>query len=634
VTDSPRPPIRLLVVDDEQEIIESYRRTLVASDVHPETEDLRRLGAKLFQNRDAPRRNARSSPVISFDPTFCNGAEAAVEAVRLSLAEDRPYAVVFLDMRMPPGPDGVWAAARIREIDPAVEIVVCTAYSDVDPHDIGGIVPPVEKLSYLQKPFHPHEVKQMAIALASKWRAERHIIRLAYFDSLTGLPNREQARSRLLAALEASRTRGTPLAVLYIDLDNFKRINDTLGHGVGDEVLTVAADRLRKSLRYCDDWAHGSSMKDHPGDIARLGGDEFVVVLPQIRESADASLVAERLISVLQQPMKLAQNTVVVTPSIGIAISPSDGNDADALLRHADLAMYFAKRRAAGTYAYFDPSMTAGALKRYTIEEAMRGALERGEFTLHYQPQLDMADGTIDGVEALLRWNHPELGSVPPDDFIPVAEATGMIFPIGDWVLRTACLQAKRWHDEGLPLNRMAVNISAQQFAMGEFPGRVAEIIREVGISPRMVELEITESTVMRDEAWAAKALDKLRSIGVSIAIDDFGTGYSNFGRLHHLHVDRLKMDRTFVHGIGEHKDGHAIAAAIIAMAKSLHVDVVAEGVESVTQLTMLRDHECAHAQGFLLSRPLCTDDITQLLHRAAGHFDASRTQRIQKLIG
>jgi len=278
--------------------------------------------------------------------------------------------------------------------------------------------------------------------------------------------------------------------------------------------------------------------------------------------------------------------------------------------------------------------MTAGALKRYTIEEAMRGALERGEFTLHYQPQLDMADGAIDGVEALLRWNHPELGSVPPDDFIPVAEATGMIFPIGEWVLRTACVQARRWRDEGLPLHRMAVNISAQQFAMSEFPGRVAEIIREVGIQPQMVELEITESTVMRDEAWAARALDRLRSIGVSIAIDDFGTGYSNFGRLHHLQVDRLKMDRTFVHGIGEHKDGHAIAAAIIAMAKSLHVDVVAEGVESVKQLTMLRDHECAHAQGFLLSRPLCTDDITRLLHRAAGHFDASRTQRIQKLIG
>ena len=634
MTESIRPPIRILVVDDEAEVIEAYRRTLVAPDVHPDDAESRRLGAKLFQNSDATRRAPRPTSVITFDPIFCNGAEAAVEAVRTALAEDRPFAVVFLDMRMPPGPDGVWAASRIREIDPAIEIVVCTAYSDVDPHDIGGIVPPVDKLSYLQKPFHPHEIKQMAIALASKWRAERHIIRLAYFDSLTGLPNREQARSRLLAALAAARTHGMPLAVLYVDLDNFKRINDTLGHGVGDEVLTVAADRLRKSLRYSDDWLLGSPVKDHPGDVARLGGDEFVVILPQIREFADARLVAERLISSLQEPMRLAQNTVVVTPSVGIAISPVDGLDADTLLRHADLAMYFAKRRSAGTYAYFDPSMTAGALKRYTIEEAMRGALERGEFSLHYQPQLDMNDGTIGGVEALLRWNHPELGSVPQDDFIPVAEATGMIFPIGEWVLRTACTQAKRWHDDGLALARIAINVSAQQFAVGQFPVQVAEIIRDVGILPNMVELEITESTVMRDEAWAAQALDRLRAIGVSIAIDDFGTGYSNFGRLHHMNIDRLKMDRTFVHGIGEQKDGHAIAAAIIAMAKSLHVDVVAEGVESVAQLRVLRENDCAHAQGYLLSGPLCTEEITQLLQRASGQFDASRTQRIQRLIG
>jgi diguanylate cyclase (GGDEF)-like protein len=552
--------------------------------------------------------------------------------VRDALAADDPFAVVFLDMRMPPGPDGVWAAARIRELDPAVEIVLCTAYSDVDPRDIGGMVPPEEKLSYLQKPFHPHEIRQMTISLASKWRSEHRIVRLAYFDALTGLPNREQLRNRLNSTLTSAKQHQRMLAVLYLDLDNFKRVNDTLGHAVGDELLRLVAARLRSSLR------SEESVDDLPtarsSHIARLGGDEFIVVLPSIRSADDAAAVAARLIAELQEPMRLALHTLVVTPSVGVALFPGDGVEVDTLLRNADLAMYFAKRKGPGMFAFFDPSMNDAALHRFTLEAKLRGALERGEFTLHYQPQFDVRTGGVSGMEALLRWTNEELGVVPPAEFIPVAEETGLILSIGEWVLRTACAQTKAWVDEGLPVTRMAVNVSGQQFVLKDFPRLVADIIKEAGIEPSMLELEITESVVMKDEAWAETALAQLKELGVMLAIDDFGTGYSSFGRLRHFAVDRLKIDRSFMTSLIDCSDDRAIAAAIIAMSRSMRISVTAEGVESFPQLLFLQEHDCHEAQGFLFSRALPAADAEKLLRRAAESTAGTRTQRLRSLIG
>jgi diguanylate cyclase (GGDEF)-like protein len=427
-----RTAIRVLVADDEAEIRDAYRQILLESDMSRETAVFRNLRDRLF-TKTAPEQMVKqlASRNTTFAPVFCEGAETAVAAVRDAIAAEDPFAVVFLDMRMPPGPDGVWAAGRIREMDPAVEIVVCTAYSDVDPADIGGIVPPEEKLSYLQKPFHPHEIRQMTISLASKWRAEHRIVKLAYFDALTGLPNREQSRSRLNSVLEAAKVNQRMLAVLYLDLDNFKRVNDTLGHAVGDELLTLAASRLRSSLRTDD--AIGPGVQSSPGSnhIGRLGGDEFIVLLPNIRSADDAAAVAARLIEDLQAPMRLALHTLVVTPSVGISLYPSDGVDVDTLLRNADLAMYFAKRKGPGMCAFFDAAMNDAALHRFSLEAKLRGALERGEFTLHYQPQFDLSTGSVSGMEALLRWTNDELGVVPPMDFIPVAEETGLILPIG-----------------------------------------------------------------------------------------------------------------------------------------------------------------------------------------------------------
>jgi diguanylate cyclase len=633
MSDKKRLPIRVLIADDEADVRDAYRQILLESDMSSETAVFHNLRERLF-SKNAPAQLPKSlSPSdTTFAPVFCEGAEAAVAAVREALSTDDPFAVAFLDMRMPPGPDGVWAAARIRELDPAIEIVVCTAYSDVDPRDIGGMVPPEEKLSYLQKPFHPHEIRQMTISLASKWRAEHRIVKLAYFDALTGLPNREQSRSRLNSALAAARQHQRMLAVLYLDLDNFKRVNDTLGHAVGDELLCLVAARLRSSLRGDD------TVDESPGSrsshIARLGGDEFVVILPNIRSADDAAAVAARLIAELQEPMRLALHTLVVTPSVGIALFPADGVEADMLLRNADLAMYFAKRKGPGMCAFFDASMNDAALHRFTLEAKLRGALERGEFTLHYQPQFDVRTGGISGMEALLRWTNDELGVVPPAEFIPVAEETGLILNIGEWVLRNACLQAKSWADEGLPVARMAVNVSGQQFVLKDFPQLVSAIIKETGIEASMLELEITESVVMKDEAWAEQALAQLKQQGVMLAIDDFGTGYSSFGRLRHFAVDRLKIDRSFMTSLIDCSDDRAIAAAIIAMSRSLRINVTAEGVESFPQLLFLQEHDCHEAQGFLFSRALPAADAHKLLCRAAETAAGTRTQRLRSLIG
>ena len=626
-------PIRVLVVDDEPEIRDAYKQILGETEANLEITGFHELRSRLFRKNPAEALRQAASRTTNFETVFCQQAAEAVEAVKEALARNEPFAVAFLDMRMPPGRDGVWAATQIRELDPAVEIVICTAYSDADPGEIGGYVPPEDKLSYLQKPFHPHEVRQMTIALGSKWRAERRIVRLAYFDTLTGLPNREQSRNRLVGALQAAKEKGGLLAVLYLDLDNFKRVNDTLGHAVGDQLLCVVADRLRSSLRYGGESAPGGG-GNRPGDIARLGGDEFMVLLPSLRTTVDAGAVAERLILALRQPIQIGSNSLVVTPSVGVALYPQDGTDAETLLRNADLAMYFAKRRAPGTFAFFDVSMNTTALHRFTIEEQLRGALERNEFSLVYQPQFDVRTGTVSGVEALLRWTNAELGAVSPVEFIPVAEETGLILAIGKWVLRAACQQAQAWRAEGLPAQRMAVNVSGRQFALAEYPREVAEILSETGLEPAVLELEITESVVMANEVWAEKAIKELKALGISLAIDDFGTGYSSFGRLRHFEVDRLKIDRSFVTSITDHGDDRAIAAAIIAMSRSMHINVTAEGVENYPQLAFLQEQECQDAQGFLLSRPLQADAARELLRRMGELGDASRTQRLKIITG
>ncbi len=445
-------------------------------------------------------------------------------------------------------------------------------------------------------------------------QAEERIRQLAFIDSLTRLPNRELFKDRLGTALKLAKRHGRQLALLYMDLDNFKRINDTLGHGVGDLLLQATAERLKLSVRISDSVSR-CEVNEQDESVARLGGDEFTMLLPEIYRSEDAALVAKRIQANLSQPLTLGGHEVFVTPSIGIAVFPQDGADSETLLKNADMAMYFAKHQGRNLYRFYDASLNETALKRLTMESQLRKAIERNELTLHYQPQLDLLSGRICGVEALVRWTNALLGTLSPLEFIPLAEETGLIIPIGEWVLRTACRQAKAWQVAGMGLERMAVNISVLQFVQPGFPGLVAQILEETGLEPRALELEITESLLMKDPEGALATLRVLKNLGVQLAIDDFGTGYSSLSRLKQLPLDRLKIDKAFVREVNTQPNDAAITTAVIAMAESMGLRVIAEGVENEAQLRFLKAKRCDEIQGYYLSRPLPTAEITALFH-------------------
>jgi diguanylate cyclase (GGDEF)-like protein len=630
-----RNPIRILVVDDEQPVRDAYQQILgdaVPSSDRTALDDMR---SRLFRKPEEPLPPVTPPAILTrFRLDCCNGAEAAVEACRAACIAGDPYAVVFLDMRMPPGHDGFWAAEQIRALDRDIEIVLCTAFSDADPAALSERVPPADKIFYLQKPFHPHEVRQLAIALGQKWSAERRITRLAYYDGLTGLPNRALFQEQLSRSIETAKAMDRRLAILYFDLDNFKRINDTLGHDVGDELLRVLADRLSAVVRSDDLVGRATDPAGSQPYLARLGGDEFVVLVDNIAAPEDAGAVASRIEVALQKPIHLSMHEVFVTTSIGIAMYPGDGTDINTLFRNADLAMYFAKRRGLAQVAYFNETMNADGLHRLTLEAKLRDALRLNEFTLHYQPQFDLATGAIQGFEALLRWSNADLGPVSPVEFIPVAETTGLILPIGEWVLRTACGQMRAWRDAGLAGDaRMSVNVSGMQFAQRNFADFVAEVIDESGLPPACLELEITESMLMRDEHFVDETLAKLKALGVQLAIDDFGTGYSSLSRLRELSVDRLKIDKSFVKGLQSESENHALVSGIIKMAEALGLEVVAEGVEDFAQLLLLQDKKCDAAQGFLLGKPLSVPDVEAMLKGLTETREMGRTARLQKTI-
>jgi diguanylate cyclase (GGDEF)-like protein len=631
-----RPPIRVLVVDDEPAVLDAYRQVLAALATRADRAAIDELRTKLFLAGGGTSMGGKPAvQARAFDTVYCSSAEEAVAAVRDACAAKRPFAVAFLDMRMPPGPDGGWAAERIRAIDPQLEIVVCTAYSDIDPAEIGRRVPPEDKLFYLQKPFHPHEIRQMATALGEKRSsAERRATELAEFDGLTGLPNRTRFLERLQQAVQAARQHRHLLAVLYIDLDNFKRINEALGHLAGDEVLRLVAQRFRELLRRDDEIARVTAAPVTVDDIARLGGDQFVVLLHALRDPQHAGVVAGRLAQPIAATSPLVPAPVTVTSSVGVAICPVDSTDDEALFRQAGIAMYSAKRQGRGMVAYFDATMNTGAQSRFGLETQLQGALARNEFLLHYQPQFSLDTGRIAGMEALLRWSTAGIGAVPPEEFIPLAEETGLILPIGEWALRTACRQHVAWHEAGLPAGRLGVNVSCLQFTQRNFRDVVADVLAETGLAPHLLELEITESLMMRDEAWTKELLADLQRLGISVAIDDFGMGYSTLGRLSEFPVNRLKIDRAFVQNI-ENLGGHAtIITAIVSMARALGLEVVAEGVENFNQLLMLQEQKCTEVQGYLLSKPLPATEAEKLLERLGASTATSRTMRLRTLAG
>ncbi len=430
---------------------------------------------------------------------------------------------------------------------------------------------------------------------------EEHLKHLAHHDPLTGLPNRTMFLERLNQSLFLAGREGHQVAVMFLDLDRFKVINDTLGHQQGDLLLRAVADRLRGAVRGSD-------------TVARLGGDEFTVLLGGGTSPGEAALVARKLIAELARPFQVAGRNLLVTGSVGIAMYPMDAGGAEEMLKSADVAMYHAKEEGRNNYQFYAAALNTDVSVRLEMEEAMRRGLEREEFILHYQPQVEVETGRVTGLEALVRWRHPNLGLLTPDRFIPLAEETGLILPLGELVLRAACLQGSAWRAAGLPALRLAVNLSARQFHQDDLPERVGAVLEETGFDPDTLGVELTENILQQNAPIAVRTLEKLRELGVHLAIDDFGTGYSSLGRLKRLPVEELKIDRSFVRKIAGDPAEAAVAAAVTAVGRSLNLNIVAEGVETAEQLAFLRTHGCQRFQGYLFSRPVPGEAVEGLL--------------------
>ena len=441
--------------------------------------------------------------------------------------------------------------------------------------------------------------------ITERKRAEARIDYLARHDVLTGLPNRSFLAERLEGMLALARRHEMAAAILFIDLDNFKTVNDSLGHQAGDELLKEVAARIKGTLRDAD-------------IVARFGGDEFLIALGDLGAPGDATRVANKLLAVVSAPLTLSGRQVSITPSIGISLFPRDGADVDELIRNADSAMYRAKESGRASFQFYAPSLSAGADVLLAKESTLRAASANGEFVIHYQPQFAIADGSMTGIEALVRWRHPQHGLLAPAEFIPFAETRGMIIPIGRWVLREACRQLREWRDAGYATHPVGVNVSALQFRREALVGEVAQVLNETGLAAADLEIEITEGALM-DDAMVAEKLAALRRLGVRIAVDDFGTGYSSLSYLQRYPIDKLKIDRSFISGVAEGGNPAAIATAIIQLGRALGLNVLAEGVETDGQMAFLREQRCDQVQGYLCGRPLAAQDFAAAFLRPAG---------------
>jgi diguanylate cyclase (GGDEF)-like protein/PAS domain S-box-containing protein len=434
---------------------------------------------------------------------------------------------------------------------------------------------------------------------------EQTIFHLAYHDTLTDLPNRRLFIDRLRKEVYQAKRFQSQLAVMFLDVDRFKQINDSWGHEVGDVILAEIAKRIKQCLGSND-------------VVARLGGDEFTILLPHISGRHEVDQVAQRIRDRLEEPLEVNGRQHTLSCSMGIAVFPSDGREADELLKRADMALYFVKERGRNGFEFFHPSIEEKSLERILLENELRKAMEHEHFHIDYQPKYALPTGKLVGAEALVRWNHPELGRIPPNKFIPIAEETGLIVPIGEWILRRACEQNRAWQAQGYPPFRVSVNLSVRQFYQPDLVEKIREILEDTGLDPQWLELEITES-IFADMDNAVPILKNIRDLGVHISIDDFGTGYSSFSYVKHLPVDTLKIDASFIRDVHTNKESQAIVRAILTIAQTLHLNVIAEGVEREEQLAFLHEEGCSEGQGYLFSKPIPRQDIEALLKASAG---------------
>ncbi len=610
--DSTRANRRILIVDDTVSIHEDFRKILCAdADGEPSLDSLEET---LFGTPAAPRQ------VFELDSAY-QGQEA-LALVSQALAANAPYAMVFIDMRMPPGWDGLQTIEQLWNVDPNLQIALCTAYSDYSFEAIEARLKYNDQLLILKKPFDHLEIRQMASALTWKWQLAQDVARkvsglertieervqellkvshLLQYDALTELPNSTLLGDRLTQAIALGRRHDTQLAVMFIGLDRFKRINNALGYPVGDEVLQQVSRSLVATVRDSD-------------SVFRYGSDEFVIVLHDVQHPQQTQHIANKVLRTISATRHVAGHDLSVTASLGISIYPNDSCNAVELIKHAETAMHTSKERGANDFSFYTEDMNLRAQRQQNLESAIRQALERDEFVLHYQPKLDLRSGRIVGAEALIRWFQPRSGWVSPADFIPVAEDSGLIVPLTQWVLRQACEQAQAWRGMGLPPLCMSVNVSPIDFRQRDFVDNLAAILKQSGLPPARLELEITESVLMQNVDETVDILQKIKAMGVRLALDDFGTGYSSLSYLRRFPIDVLKIDQSFVRGLNVNSQDAQLISAIIGMGKSLELNIIAEGVETVEQLNFLKTQQCEEGQGFLFSKAVPPKDFAQML--------------------
>lgn len=728
------PIYRVLVIDDNPSIHDDIRKVLQRESKNITATRLAK--AELFGSTE-PQEHI-SLP--NFEVNSAYQGQEGFEEVKKALQENRPYALAFVDIRMPPGWDGIETISQIWNVDKEIQVVICTAHSDYSWAEMIKHLGATDRLLILKKPFDNTEIRQLAFNLSRKWglaqqvkeqmrllesqinlrtaqiqatlesttdgilsvgvgnkilnynkkfvslwnipkdivekndsnvilefiadtlhnkenfknkiqevqdypnttffdvlqcmdgkiiecysqpqifgekyqgrvwcfrnvtkskNLEDELAHRATHDSLTNLPNRALLYDRIQRAIASSKRSGTLFALLFFDLDRFKLINDTLGHIAGDAFLKIVTERLKPYIREID-------------TFARLGGDEFVILITQLKKEQDVISIVKNCLESLRKPFPFEGKEFYISASVGISIYPKDGEDIQTLLKNADMAMYRAKEQKTGNFHFYTNDLNRVAEERLILENNLQTALANNEFELYYQPQIDLKTRQIIGVEALLRWNHPKLGVVPPLEFIPLAEEIGLIVPIGEWVLRAACEQYKRWFKNNLPIS-LAINLTAQQLKQRNIVDTISNILEETNFDPHHLEIEFTESSLMSDVESITNKIIALKSLGVSLAIDDFGTGYSSLSYLNMFPLDKIKIDKSFVHYISADPEDTSIIQAIIAMAKSLNVIVLAEGVETEEQFNFLRDNACEQAQGYFFSRPLCSNECSKLLKK------------------
>jgi diguanylate cyclase len=628
---------RILIIDDNAAIHHDFRKVLGVQAEHSAQAALDVLEANLFGKAIVPAVRP------NFDIDSAHQGQEGVAMAEHALVEGRPYAMAFVDMRMPPGWDGLKTIEHLWATDPDVQVVICSAHTDYDWTEVVERLGHSDRLLVLRKPAEPIEVLQCATALSRKWENDKlvreHVLRLeevittrtrgleaanqqlrhlATHDALTGLPNRVLLDDRLQQAIAHADRDKRSFALLVCDLDRFKLINDSLGHRAGDELLQEVARRLLTVVRSAD-------------TVARFGGDEFVLIGTSIGDAEDAAGLASRVMDVLQAPVRIATIDIHTSPSIGIAMYPDDGASMQALLAHADAAMYSAKQHGRGNFRRYAPGMDAGTQERVQLESELHNAVTQNQFELYYQPKVDTRSGEVRSAEALIRWAHPTRGIVSPAEFIPLAEECGLIGAIGGWVIREACRQTRAWQLGGVPTLRVSVNLSASQFRDSGLVESIRRALDDAGLEARYLEVELTESAVMSDPEKSIAILEQLSAMGVLVSVDDFGTGYSSMSYLRRFPIDKLKIDRVFIDEIVSRPEDASIVRAIVSLAHSLRLKVVAEGVETPAQLEFLKTAGCDEYQGYHFSRPLPAESFERLIREShpADVFtedDASRT--------